>query len=173
MSERGSELSATERAILLRGVLPFADLPEDQLCLLAEVAEERDIVSGGTLFAAGTNGDHLYVLISGRIALEESRGAAGSVARIATLGPGSVLGEDAVFDGGAHLLTATALTPCRSLTLQREALLALLESQPALARSLIAWLSARLRETSSQLVDRTRPRPRSVLNLLDRIGEKD
>jgi CRP-like cAMP-binding protein len=165
-------LSLSERSALLRGVPAFAALPEDQLRLLADVAEECDIASDDTLLAAGATGDHLYVIVTGRIALEDRRGAAGSVARIATLGPGSALGEDAVFDGGAHVLNATALTDCRLLGIEREALLALIEAQPALARSLIAWLSARLRETSSQLVDRTRPRPRSVINLLDKIGEE-
>jgi CRP/FNR family cyclic AMP-dependent transcriptional regulator len=165
-------LSLNERATLLRGVPPFADLPDDQLWLLAGIAEEREAVSDATLFAAGTTGDHLAMIVSGRVALEDHRGAAGSIARIATLGPGSVIGEDAVFDGGAHILDATALTDCRLLTLEREALLALLEEHPALARALIAWLSARLRETSGKLAERTRSRPRSIINLLDQIGEE-
>jgi CRP-like cAMP-binding protein len=165
-------LSISERSALLRGVPAFAALPEDQLGLLANVAEERTVSSDETLLAAGATGDHLYVVVTGRIALEDSRGAAGSVARIATLGPGSALGEDAVFDGGPHVLNATALTDCQLLGIDRDDLLALVETQPALARSLIAWLSARLRETSSQLVDRTRTRPRSVINLLDKMGEE-
>lgn len=165
-------LPLAERATLLRGAPPFADLPEEHLLLLADAAEERDIAGSEMLFAAGTNGDHLAVIVTGRIALEDRRGAAGSVARVATLGSGSVLGEDAVFDGGAHILSAVALTDCRMLTLERDALLALIDTHPALARALIAWLSARLRETSGQLVERTRPRPRSVINLLDKLGEE-
>ena len=39
-------------------------------------------------------------------------------------------------------------------------------------RALIAWLSARLRETSGKLAERTRSRPRSIINLLDQIGEE-
>jgi CRP/FNR family transcriptional regulator len=166
-------LSLTERATLLRGIPPFADLPDDHLRLLAGIADERTVTNDATLFAAGTQGDCLYVIVSGRIALEDRRGAAGSIARIATIGPGSAIGEDAVFDGGTHILDATALAECHLLTLEREALLGLLEAQPALARSLLAWLGARLRETSGQLAERTRPRPRSIVNLLDRIGEED
>jgi CRP-like cAMP-binding protein len=165
-------LSLVERASLLRGVPAFADLPSEHLRLLAEVAEEVEISAGETLMAAGSEGDQLYVLVSGQVALEERRGAAGSVARIATLGPGAAVGEDAVFDGGLHVLSATAVTDCRLLALRREVLLALLEEQPALARTLIAWLSARLRETSSKLAERTRARPRSVVDLLDQIGEE-
>jgi CRP-like cAMP-binding protein len=165
-------LSLVERATLLRGVPPFADLPSDQLRLLAEVTREIEVGEGETLIASGTSGERLYVVITGQIALENARGAHGSVARIGTLGPGAALGEDAVFDGGTHILNATAVTDCRLLALDREVLLALLEEQPLLARALIAWLSARLRETSGQLAERTRSRPRSIINLLDQIGEE-
>lgn len=169
--EDGAMLTLVERATLLRGVPPFADLPSEHLRLLAQVAEELDIAAGETLVAAGTEGDHLYVIVAGQVALEERRGATGSVARIGTLGPGAALGEDAVFDGGVHVLSATAVIDCRLLTLERDVLLALLEEQPALARTLIAWLSARLRETSGKLAERTRTRPRSVVDLLDQISD--
>jgi CRP-like cAMP-binding protein len=166
----GTMLSLVERAILLRGVPPFADLPSEQLRLLARVAEEIEAVTQETLIVAGSSGDHLYVIIDGQIALEERRGAVGSVARIETLGPGAALGEEAVFDGGTHVLNATALTDCRLLTLERDNLMALLDEQPALARTLIAWLSARLRDTTGKLAERTRSRPRSVIDLLDKMG---
>jgi CRP-like cAMP-binding protein len=166
----GTMLSLVERAILLRGVPPFADLPSEQLRLLARVAEEIEAITQETLIVAGSSGDHLYVIIDGQIALEERRGAVGSVARIETLGPGAALGEEAVFDGGTHVLNATALTDCRLLTLERDNLMALLDEQPALARTLIAWLSARLRDTTGKLAERTRSRPRSVIDLLDKMG---
>jgi CRP/FNR family cyclic AMP-dependent transcriptional regulator len=155
----------------LQGVPPFADLSSEQLRLLAGVAEEIDIAAGETLIAAGTAGDHLFVVVTGQIALEERRGAGGSVARIGTLGSGAALGEDAVFDGGTHVLNAAAISDCHLLSLGRDVLLTLLEEQPALARALIAWLSGRLRETSGKLAVRTRPRPRSVVDLLDQMGE--
>lgn len=164
-------LSMVERAILIGGVPLFADLPSEQLRLLAGAAEEREIAAGETLVSIGEPGDWLYVIGTGQIAQEEQRGSAGSIARVDTLGPGAALGEDAVFDGAPHILSAVAVTDCQLLALRREVLLALLEEQPALARALITWLSARLRETSSRLAEKTRARPRSVVNLLDRLGE--
>ena len=77
-----------------------------------------------------------------------------------------------MFDGGTHVLNATALTDCQLLALEREDLLALLDEQPALARTLIAWLSARLRETTGKLAERTKSRPRSVIDLLDQMGDR-
>jgi CRP/FNR family cyclic AMP-dependent transcriptional regulator len=167
----GTMLSLVERATLLRGVPPFADLPSGQLRLLAGVVEEIEIAAHETLVRAGTEGDHLYVVVAGQIALEEQRGTSGSVARIGTLGPGDALGEDAVFDGGVHVLNATAQTDCQLLKLKRDVLLALLDEEPALARALIAWLSARVRETTSKLAERTRARPRSVIDLLDKMDD--
>lgn len=170
--EDGTMLSLVERATLLQGIPPFANLSSEHLRILAEVSEEIEVVAGETLIAAGAEGDHLYVIITGQIALEERRGSAGSVARIATLSQGAALGEDAVFDGGTHVLNATAVTDCRLLSLSRAVLLTLLEEQPALARTLIAWLSARLRETSGKLAERTRVRPRSVVDLLDKMSDE-
>ena len=167
----GTMLSLVERATLLRGVPPFADLSSEQLRLLAGVVEEIEIPTGETLVQAGGEGDHLYVVVAGQIALEERRGNSGSVARIGTLGPGQALGEEAVFDGGTHVLNATAQTDCQLLTLDRDVLMALLDEQPALARTLIAWLSARLRETTGKLAERTRARPRSVIDLLDKMDD--
>jgi CRP-like cAMP-binding protein/HEAT repeat protein len=167
----GTMLSLVERATLLRGVPPFADLSSEQLRMLAGVVEEIEIAAGETLVQAGGEGDHLYVVVAGQIALEERRGTSGSVARIGTLGPGQALGEDAVFDGGTHVLDATAQTDCQLLTLDRDVLMALLDEQPALARTLIAWLSARLRETTGKLAERTRARPRSVIDLLDKMDD--
>lgn len=164
-------LSLVERATLLRGVPPFADLSSEHLRLLAGVAEEVEVAAGETVVVAGSSGDHLYVVVAGQIALEEQRGISGSVARIGTLGPGAALGEEAVFDGGTHVLNATATTECRLLALEREVLMALLDEQPALARALIAWLSARLRETTGKLAERTRSRPRPVIDLLDKLGD--
>jgi CRP-like cAMP-binding protein len=167
----GTMLSLVERATLLRGVPPFADLSSEQLRLLAGVVEEIEIAAGETLVHAGAEGDHLYVVVAGEIVLEERRGTSGSVARIGTLGPGAALGEDAVFDGGTHVLNATAQTDCQLLKLERSVLLSLLDEQPALARTLIAWLSARLRETTGKLAERTRARPRSVIDLLDKMDD--
>ncbi len=164
-------LSLIERATLLRGVPPFADLPSAQLRLLAGVVQEIEVAAGETLVQSGAEGNHLYVVVAGQIALEERRGTSGSVARIGTLGPGEALGEDAVFDGGTHVLNATAQTDCQLLALDRNVLLALLDEQPALARTLIAWLSARLRETTGKLAERTRARPRSVIDLLDKMDD--
>ncbi len=162
-------LSLVERATLLRGVPPFADLPSEQLRLLAGAAHEVEIAAGETLMRSGAGGDRLYVVAAGHIALEERRGSSGSVARIGTLGPGDALGEDAVFDGGTHVLNATAQDDCLLLTLERDVLLALIDEHPALARTLIAWLSARLRETTGKLAERTRARPRAVIDLLDKM----
>ena len=58
-------LSLVERATLLRGVPPFADLASEQLRLLAGVAEEIEVGAGKTLFTAGAEGDHLYVVVAG------------------------------------------------------------------------------------------------------------
>src|SRR5262245_53952663 len=163
-------LSLAERTMFLRGVLPFAGVPSNQLRTLAAVTKEIEIGQDAMLLVAGSSGDAFYVVIAGQIVLEEVHGAAGSVARIGIVGPGEALGEDTVFDGGTRVVNATAVTDCRLLAVERGAQPVLLDEQPALARALIIWLSVRLRETNFKLAECTRSRPRSIVRLLDQIG---
>lgn len=71
-------------------------------------APERVAVEpGGTLVEQGDPGDRLYLLLDGVLVVEvDGR-------QVAEVGPGAVLGERAVLEGGRRTATLRAATPCR------------------------------------------------------------
>ena len=66
--------------------------------------------------------------------------------RIAQLGPGDVVGELSLIDGGRRSATVTATTDLEVLELDREDLFALMKKAPPVVRKLLEALAQRVRE---------------------------
>jgi hypothetical protein len=69
--------------------------------------QRRKLGQGAVLTEQGAPGDELYLLLDGVLAVEVD----GAV--VAEVGPGAVLGERAILEGGARTSTLRAVTPCR------------------------------------------------------------
>ncbi len=104
------------------------------------------------LFEKGAPGDALYVLIEGEVEVCVSTEDGRSV-RMAALGPGAVIGEMAVLDGGARSADCTATRRSRLLRISRDAALAALEAEPKALLALLAEMSRRLRAADGALED--------------------
>jgi len=98
--------------------------------------------------------DFLLVLLEGRVAVERSH-AGGSVTRLMEARAGDLLGEMALFDGGARFSTCRSLSPCSVAVLDAAALEQLLAADPPLAAALLMSItrriSLRLRQTGARL----------------------
>ena len=102
---------------------PWGDLDSPALVTAVETALERELSSvimrdaakptirklkaGDALVRQGDVGDELFLLLDGVLALEVDG------AELASLGPGAVLGERAVLEGGRRTATLRAATPCK------------------------------------------------------------
>ncbi len=71
------------------------------------VPQVRRLRQGATLTRQGDPGDELYLLLDGVLAVEVD----GTV--LAEVGPGAILGERALLEGGTRTSTLTAVTPVR------------------------------------------------------------
>ncbi len=71
-----------------------------------EKPEKRRLKKDKTLTKQGEAGDELYLLLDGVLAVEVNGTA------IAEVGPGAILGERALLEGGLRTSTLRALTPC-------------------------------------------------------------
>jgi hypothetical protein len=69
--------------------------------------ERRKLAEGETLVEQGAEGDDLYLLLDGVLAVEVDG------EEIAEMGPGTMLGERASLEGGVRTATLRARTPCR------------------------------------------------------------
>jgi CRP/FNR family cyclic AMP-dependent transcriptional regulator len=162
-------LSTIEKIIFLKEVPFFQGMTIDQLKVLANVCEEELFEKDGRIFNEGEPGGVLYVVVSGRVAIEREGRRKGSFARLATIESHSYFGEMSLFDNSPHSAMATAIQDTLTLQLRREPLIALARQHPDLSLELINVLSGRLREANDRIAELTRTRPRELHKLFDKL----
>ena len=72
-----------------------------------QIPERRNLDAGETLVEQGAPGDELYLVLDGVLAVEIDG------EEVAEIGPGAVVGEKALLEGGARTATLRAQTRCR------------------------------------------------------------
>lgn len=125
----------------------FSSLKADQIEVLARVARVVRCDAEAILFRRGDAGDELFVVLSGRVEffVEETLATGERRETVeGAAGPGDAFGEIAVFSGETRTLGARARAESRLCLIQREALLKVLGSSPAMATALLQTLARRI-----------------------------
>ncbi|MCB8942380.1 MAG: cyclic nucleotide-binding domain-containing protein [Ardenticatenaceae bacterium] len=143
-------ISIIEKIALLKNVPFFQGITVGQLQALARVCEAHFFTKDSTIYQQGDAGGELYVVISGRVGIEQEGERKGSFKRLQTLEANGYFGEMNLFDGVPHEASAVAARDTLALRLRREPLLDLARQSPALSIALIQALSQRLREATQQ-----------------------
>ena len=112
---------------------------------LAAHLERVSVPEGTVLLHRDEPPGDIFVLESGRLAVETDT-AEGSRIRLRTLRPGVVVGEIALYTGGARTADVVAETPSVVLRIDRESIERLEAEDPALAATLHRWLATTLAE---------------------------
>jgi CRP/FNR family transcriptional regulator len=129
----------------------LAALPTELSQSLFAKARPLSVKADQTLFVAGDEGDGCYRVEEGL--LKASIGApAGGERILAILGPGSVVGELSMIDGGPRSASVTALRESKLSFVGRTAFEAFGQVRPDLYRHLATLLAQRLRDTDEALV---------------------
>lgn len=129
-------MSPTDR---LREIPLFAELPEDALARVAEIATEIECPAGTILALADDPGSGMYVVEDGTV-IVEARGGFHS-----ELGPGEFVGELTLLVPDAHRVARVrAATDVRCLAIRRDDFTTLLERTPELAVAMLPVLARRL-----------------------------
>jgi len=123
----------------LAGVTLFAGCTGKELSAIAKLTCETQAAPGQVVCKEGEAGLECFVIVEG----EAEVTMAGTP--IATIGPGSFLGEMALLDRGPRVATVTATTPMRLLALSRTEFDALLVTVPEVSRRMLAIMGSRLR----------------------------
>lgn len=130
----------------------FAALWPEQPEALAALAVSRRLQAGETVFKEGQPGDGLYLIESGQV--EISGQMLGQGHRVfCRLGPGELFGEMAVIENHNRSASVAATEPTVLHFLERDAMLALIERAPGLARRLLQLISHRLRDFNRVFLD--------------------
>ena len=139
---------AAQTVEMLRSSHALFGLTADEARVVVGYMRVVTCAKGATLLREGDGRDasEMLLLLDGEVSVDAGTdNAAGSVA-IASLGPGSVLGEVALLDGLPRSAQCTALSPVRSAGLTRVSLQAMLDQQPRVAAKLMIVLSQRITE---------------------------
>jgi CRP-like cAMP-binding protein len=149
-----NESKTDQVAACLSRVSLFTDLPAVYLRRIASLGVEETYPRGAPVFAEGTAGDKLYVILSGSIRISRQVPGMGEEA-LAILKTGDYFGEMALIDDFPRSADAIAHESCRLLVLTKERVADLLFVDRDLAYDLL-WsfvrtLSARLRETNDKM----------------------
>jgi CRP/FNR family transcriptional regulator, cyclic AMP receptor protein len=119
----------------------FAGVPESVLSELVAVGTTHTIPPGGKVVTQGSSDAGLQVVLEGTANVEVS-----GVRREAVIGPGEYFGEISVIDGRGRSATLTAGNEgLKTFTVSPLNFSPLIDKHPALARSLLKALCARIR----------------------------
>jgi CRP-like cAMP-binding protein len=127
----------------------FRGLSTEEVREIVRVSETRTIAGGETLFEQGDEAKALYMIQAGEFEVRASSPYSDEVV-LAHLGPGAVIGEMALLEGGTRSATLEALSECTFIELSNEAFNALREKKRHAAYKLILNLAAVLGERRRQ-----------------------
>lgn len=145
---------AEDIGLLIRVPL-FSDLSSDHLRLLAFSGQRMDLPTGRVLFRKSAEAASAYVVMGGEIAMTDTdRSEPRTLGRF---GPGSLLGESALFVETRHPATAVATVESHVLEIDRLVMRRMLNEYPDVAARLHARLFDRLASTVTE-ISHVRPR---------------
>lgn len=107
---------------------------------------------GQSLFKEGDDGDHLFIVSSGKVKLG-TKSPDGRENLLMILGPGDMFGDLSLFDSGPRTATATAVTETKLLSLGQDKVIPWVKEHPEVSLHLLARLASRLRRTNEVVGD--------------------
>jgi CRP/FNR family transcriptional regulator, cyclic AMP receptor protein len=132
---------------LLQGVGLFAGFSKKELADVSKATEQLEYGKGEMLGKQGTRADEAYVVVSGAINVVRNG------RKVATLGPGEVVGEMSLLDGEARSADIVAAEDTTVLYIAHRHFGGLLENNAKLSGKVLKSLALRLRESDRQLYD--------------------
>lgn len=139
-----AELAVLSRTGIFQGVEPQA------VRALVTTLQPVDWPADHTVFAEGSPGERLYIIVSGKVKIGR-RCADGRKNLHTVLGPSDMFGELSMFDPGPRSASATTVTEVSAVAMDRGALLGWISGRPEIAEQLLRVLARRLRRTDNML----------------------
>ncbi|MEJ0074100.1 MAG: cyclic nucleotide-binding domain-containing protein [Alphaproteobacteria bacterium] len=139
-------MSIEDDIAFLEGIPSLRLLGRDALRILAIGAESRYIHEGISLFGEGEDADCAYVVQEGSFDLVAENNSMASVA-----GPGTLIGETALFTEAKRLTAAVAREPSTVVRIPRQLFLKMLEGYPDAARRMRDAIAGKVSRTAAEL----------------------
>jgi CRP/FNR family cyclic AMP-dependent transcriptional regulator len=106
---------------------------------------------GESIIVQGELGDCMFVILEGRAEIIRTEGENQFV--VAILGEGDIFGEMSVVKRRRRSATVRALTPLRTLTVDRKTFLQRVQEDPSIALNLLQVMSERIENLDAELTE--------------------
>ena len=128
----------------LKNVPLFSSCSQRDLEKIAKAGDEVSMPAGTTIVDQGQTGREAFVVLEGTVIVKRN------TKKVATLGPGTVVGELSLLDHGPRTATVICETDCKLLLLSQRHFMAVVDEVPALSHKLMASLAGRIRDLDRQ-----------------------
>jgi len=133
----------------------FAEFAREDISVLASYMDVYRVSPGETIIRERDGGDFMLLVVEGGVDIYKTT-LRGGQQHLTTVGPGMTLGEMSMIDGEPRFATCIASDPTVFAVLHRDDMAKIILDHPALGSKilvkLVSMLSARLRQTSSKLL---------------------
>lgn len=140
-------MNSQEKIALLQNIDLFHGFDDTELAGFAETIEELHLPADTTLFAEGTPGQDMFILLQGTLQIFKNKRA------ITTVQPINYVGEMAIVEEKNRSATVICSTPVKLLRITSVQFSTYLASQPNSLVSLLKTLSERIRKDTKQLAE--------------------
>ena len=124
----------------LRNVSLFAECSAKDIAKIAKASDEIELAAGHVLCDQGQTGREAFVIMAGTATVRRNG------KKVATLGPGSVVGELSLLDRGPRTATVTTDTAVTVLVIDSRHFAGVLQDIPTLAGKIMGVLAGRIRD---------------------------
>ena len=140
------DLNQEKAALLLVTPTALAGLSQSDARAVVGFMQLRRVAAGTVLIREGeaTHTDFMMLILEGEVLVDNLGFSADDSVVVSILASGSLIGEMGILDGEPRSATCTATTELDVAVLSREALLKLIEGQPAVAARFMLLISKRL-----------------------------
>jgi CRP-like cAMP-binding protein len=128
----------------LRNVALFSGCNNKELARVSKATDEITMTAGTMIMDQGQMGREAFVIVEGDVVVRRNG------RKVATLGPGSVVGEMSLLDKGPRTATVVCETDCTLLVIDQRRFLGVIDSIPSISHKLMASLAGRIRDLDRQ-----------------------
>ncbi len=139
----------------------FPELSKTELQALASAAQEQVYAPGDLLCRQGEIGRRLYIISEGEAEIFVNTDK-NQLVMINKVGPTDYFGEMALINDAPRAATVRAITNCRTLEIDREAIMNTIDQNPALLLSIVRQISDHLRNNDRVIIRELRKKNQAL-----------
>jgi signal transduction histidine kinase len=151
----------------------FPEIGEVELRALSRVVRERRYAEGSLFCRQGDAGGTLFVLAQGEAGIFVRADNASEEIYLKSAEPGSYFGEMALLGDTTRSATVRALSDCRTLEIDRQTFVNLVEEHPALLHSLSRQIIDHLRNNDRAIISELRQKHEELATAYGHLAEQE